>query len=181
MESQKFSYGYFDYILLKLYSDTNKSEETKGTCIFYNVETDKYEEISNIPFESIQYFTETEKPITKDNVDYGNSFKFKTTVTGLDLDQIVYSTAIAIVGYGASYDKNKYLAGNTIYNYKSGDHIFISSVVVTNLNYIRFMVLKNNSPDDFTKVLDALDEYINEIKSNTKILTEAQVKKLNIL
>lgn len=170
----EWKYGYLNYSLLETDPDN-----TKGTCLFYNLQKEKYIKVSNIPFDSIEYFSED--ILTKENLKYNTKIKFKSTVSGLDLDQIVYSTAMLIVAYGAFYERNKYLVGDTVYNYKNGGQIFISSVVVTNLNYIRYMALKNNSPEDFNKVLDALDEYIKEIESNSKELSDKDIEKFNIL
>lgn len=168
----EWQYGYLNYMILEF-------DDKTTTCLFYNLNKEKYFKVSSIPFESLKYFSDD--VITKENIRYKTGIKFKTSVFGFDLDQIVYLTAVLIVAYGAFYNRDKYLIGNTTYDYKNGGQIFISSIVVTNLNYIRYMALKNNSPDDFVKVLDVLDEDIKELQSNLTEITEENIDELDIL
>lgn len=134
-------------------------EDNKVTCVFYN--SKQFIVISDMEYDSVQYFT-------NEKIKENGYYTFKTDVSGFDLDNIVYKIAILIVGFGAYYNKKEFLNNDTTHKFNDVTEIFISSLVNSYLTYIKTIALNGHPKEDLYKVLDVLDELIEEFVNKNK-------------
>lgn len=144
----------------------NTINDSKVDIEFYNYKKGTFVIGMEIPYEELKkMITNTEKEIK-----VGSVYKFNTLAVGLDLDELVLRISYLISYFGACYDRTRYLVGDTSYNYNNGGQLFCTSVVISMLNYIRFIALKNNKKEDFDQVLDVLAENIKINNEHEAIL-----------
>lgn len=135
---------------------------------FFNYEKKKFVILNDIDFKNIVYFT-NETDFDETMIAVGKVYKFKVNMNGFDIDSMVFTIAVLVSAYGAAYNRKKYTSGDvTKYNYTSNGQIFCTSLLYSCLNYIRYIVLKNNRSEDFDKVLSVFEENINNLDKKCK-------------
>lgn len=163
--------AYFDNVEWKMGGvqfdliDINRSKQTVD-LEFYNYQLDKLVTLKDIPYNS---FIILSRDINR-NIKFGDfefeknkRYKFDSFTNDLNIDDIVYRIAIEIVAYGAIYNKENYSVINS--TLKNGGQIFITSSLIASLNYIQYLVFKNDS-ESFDRVLEVLNLNIEEIKTH---------------
>ena len=145
--------------------DINHSKQTVD-LEFFNYQLDKLVTLKDIPYNS---FIILSKDINQNikfedfKFEKNKRYKFDSFTNDLNIDDIVYRVAIEIVAYGAIYNKENYSAINS--TLKNGGQIFITSSLIASLNYIQYIVFKNDSRS-FDTVLEVLNSNIEEIKTH---------------
>lgn len=145
--------------------DINHSKQTVD-LEFYNYQLDKLVTLKDIPYNSFIILSkDINQNIKFEDFEFEKNkrYKFDSFTNDLNIDDIVYRVAIEIVAYGAIYNKENYSAINS--TLKNGGQIFITSSLIASLNYIQYIVFKNDSRS-FDMVLEVLNSNIEEIKTH---------------
>lgn len=145
--------------------DINHSKQTVD-LEFYNYQLDKLVTLKDIPYNSFIILSkDINQNIKFEDFEFEKNkrYKFDSFTNDLNIDDIVYRVAIEIVAYGAIYNKENYSAINS--TLKNGGQIFITSSLIASLNYIQYIVFKNDSRS-FDTVLEVLNSNIEEIKTH---------------
>lgn len=145
--------------------DINRSKQTVD-LEFFNYQLDKLVTLKDIPYNSFIILSkDINQNIKFEDFEFEKNkrYKFDSFTNDLNIDDIVYRVAIEIVAYGAIYNKENYSAINS--TLKNGGQIFITSSLIASLNYIQYIVFKNDSRS-FDMVLEVLNSNIEEIKTH---------------
>lgn len=145
--------------------DINHSKQTVD-LEFFNYQLDKLVTLKDIPYNSFIILSkDINQNIKFEDFEFEKNkrYKFDSFTNDLNIDDIVYRVAIEIVAYGAIYNKENYSAINS--TLKNGGQIFITSSLIASLNYIQYIVFKNDSRS-FDMVLEVLNSNIEEIKTH---------------
>lgn len=145
--------------------DINRSKQTVD-LEFYNYQLDKIVILKDIPYNSFAILSkDINQNIKFEDFEFEKNkrYKFDSFTNDLNIDDIIYRVAIEIVAYGAIYNKENYSAINS--TLKNGGQIFITSSLIASLNYIQYIVFKNDSRS-FDTVLEVLNSNIEEIKTH---------------
>lgn len=160
-DSEEWKMGGIQFDLI----DINRLKQTVD-LEFYNYQTNKLVTLKDIPYNSFVILSkDINRNIRFEDFEFEKNkrYKFDSFTNDLNIDDVVYRVAIEIVAYGAVYNKENYSAIK--FTLKNGGQVFITSSLIASLNYIQYIVFKNDS-ESFNKVLEVLDMNIEEIKTH---------------